>query len=63
MFDEYIYIVKVYEDDEPYKYEYGNLKHALEHYETELSKHNKPILFRQKDGNLERYHERTNTWG
>ena len=30
-----IYIVQVIEDDEIYQYEYGNLKHAKEHYNNE----------------------------
>lgn len=63
MFNEYIYIIKVYDNDDTHEYEYGNLKHAVEHYEVELSKQNKPVLFRSKDETLERYHERTNTWG
>ena len=63
MFDEYIYIVKVYENDEPYKYEYGNLKHAVDHCKMEFYKGNKVILFRLKDDILERYNGRTNTWG
>ena len=63
MFDEYLYIVKVYDTDDTYEYQYGNLSHAVEHYELELSKKNKPVLFREKDEVLERYNERTNTWG
>lgn len=30
-----LYIVKVLEDGEAYEYEYGNLKHAREHYNNE----------------------------
>lgn len=63
MFDEYIYVVKVFSNDYTCAYEYGNLKHAVEHYEMELTKKNKPVLFRSKNDVLERYHERTNTWG
>ncbi len=31
----YLYIVKVYEGNEAYEYEYGNLKHATEHFKTD----------------------------
>ena len=27
-----LYIVRVYEDGKKYEYEYGNIRHALEHY-------------------------------
>lgn len=30
-----LYIVKVIEDGVTYEYEYGNLRHALEHYDKE----------------------------
>ena len=30
-----LYILKVIEDGEVYEYEYGNLRHALEHYDKE----------------------------
>ena len=30
-----LYVLKVTEDGEVYEYEYGNLKHALEHYDKE----------------------------
>lgn len=55
MFDEYLYYVHVYEDGEVYKYEYGNQKHAMEHYETELAKGYKARLFRYKDGKMQEY--------
>ena len=55
MFDEYLYYVHVYEDGEVYKYEYGNLPHAMAHYEMELSKGNKAELFRYKDGKMQKY--------
>ena len=63
MFDEYLYIVKVYDIDETYEYQYGNLPHAQEHYLQELSKGNKATLYRSKDDVLERYQERFDTWG
>ena len=53
MFDEYLYIVRVYEDDETYEYEYGNLKHARQHHEEEFAKGNKANIFRYKDGEFE----------
>lgn len=31
----YLYIVKVIEDGETMEYEYGNLKHAKEHFDTD----------------------------
>ena len=34
----YLYIVRVYEDGDIYDYEYGNLKHATEHYNTDKAK-------------------------
>lgn len=34
-FDDFIYVVKVYEDGEEFTYEYGNPKHALIQLETE----------------------------
>lgn len=55
MFDEYLYIVKVYEDGETYEYEYGAKIHAFEHYHTELNKGNKADLFRYKDGKMQKY--------
>lgn len=30
-----LYLVVVMEDGETYQYEYGNIKHAKEHYDTE----------------------------
>lgn len=30
-----LYIVKVFEGDDVFEYEYGNMDHALEHYEHE----------------------------
>lgn len=30
-----LYIVRVFEDDDTFEYEYGNMDHALEHYENE----------------------------
>lgn len=30
-----LYVLKVTEDGEVYEYEYGNLRHALEHYDKE----------------------------
>ncbi len=33
-----MYIVKVYEGEEAYEYEYSNLKHATEHFEMESGK-------------------------
>lgn len=30
-----LYIVRVFEEGETYEYEYGNLIHALEHYDSE----------------------------
>ena len=30
-----LYIVRVFEGGETYEYEYGNLIHALEHYDSE----------------------------
>lgn len=35
--DNSLYIVIVPEDSEVYQYEYGNLPHALEHYNNERS--------------------------
>ena len=63
MFSEYLYVVKVYDEDKTHEYEYGNLRNAVEHYIEELTKRNGVTLFRIKDGILERYHDRTNTWG
>lgn len=63
MFGEYLYILKVYEHDETVEYKYGNLRHAVEHYIEEIAKRNSATLFRSKNGVLERYHDRTNTWG
>lgn len=63
MFDEYIYIVKVFDTDETYEYEYGNFEHAEYHYNKEIFKGNKAALYRYKDNTLERYQERFNTWG
>lgn len=36
--DASLYIVKVYEDNESYEYEYGNLTHAQQHYDMEHGK-------------------------
>lgn len=44
---ESLYIVRVTEDGEFYDYEYGNLKHADEHYNTEKT----ASLIEYKDGN------------
>lgn len=30
-----LYVLKVTEDDEVYEYEYGNLRHVLDHYNKE----------------------------
>ena len=60
---EYLFIVKVYTNEDTYEYEHGNIYHALEHYDEEIRNGNKATLFKYKDGKLERYHERTNTWG
>ena len=60
MFSEYLYYVKVYEDGETYEYEYGNQKHAFEHYQTELNKGNKADLFRYKDGKMQKYQAQAN---
>jgi arginine repressor len=32
-----LYIVKVTDEHETYEYEYGNIKHAKEHYDMELT--------------------------
>lgn len=55
--DEYLYYVHVYEDEEVYKYEFGNIGHAKELYEAELSKGNKADLFRYNvlTGKMEKY--------
>ena len=58
--DEHLYIVKVYEDGETYEYEYGNQKHAFEHYQMELNKGNKADLFRYKDGRMQKYQAKAN---
>lgn len=63
MFSEYLFYVHVYEDGEVYKYEYGNMPHAIEHYETELSKGNKAELFRYKDGKMQKYMGKSNPKG
>ena len=44
--DDYLYIVKVHDDEETYSYEYGNQRHAMEHY-SELAKGNNAELFRR----------------
>lgn len=36
-FDNYIYIVKVFEGTETYEYEFGNLLHALQLYDQETT--------------------------
>lgn len=36
-FDDYIYIVRVFEDDEIYEYEFGNLDHAMELFQSEAN--------------------------
>lgn len=58
--DDYIYYVRVYEDGESYDYEYGNPKHAMEHYKTELNKGNKADMFRVNilTGKKEKYKAR-----
>lgn len=53
MFDEYLYIVKVYEDGEVYEYEYGSLKHALQHCEEEIAKGNEIDIYRYNNGQYE----------
>lgn len=55
--DDYLYIVKVHEDGETYSYEYGNERHAKEHYNSELSKGNKVELLRHNviTGKTQRY--------
>ena len=30
-----LYVVRVFEDGEMFEYEYGNIKHATEHYDSE----------------------------
>ena len=44
---ESLYIVQVLEDGEIYDYEYGNIKHAIEHYNNEQT----ALLLEYKDGN------------
>jgi hypothetical protein len=44
---ESLYIVQVLEDGEIYDYEYGNITHAEEHYNSEKS----ASLIEYKDGN------------
>ncbi len=58
--DDYLYYIRVYEDGESYDYEYGNPKHAMEHYQTELSKGNKVDMFRVNviTGKKEKYQPR-----
>ena len=63
MFDEYIYIIKVFDIDDTYEYQHRNLRNALEQYKDEFEKGNRVGIYRSKDGILERYHDRTNTWG
>lgn len=58
--DDCLYYVKVYEDGDVYKYEYGNLPHAMAHYEMEKSKGNKVSLFRYKDGKMQKYQAKAN---
>lgn len=58
--DDYLYIVKVYEESEVFKYEYGNHRHAKEHYDMEKSKGNLVELFRRNTitGQTARFQER-----
>ena len=42
----HLYIVKVFEDGEKFEYEYGNLKHAREHFDSESH----AVLVEYKDG-------------
>jgi hypothetical protein len=46
---EAIWIVKVIEGDQVYVYEYGNVKHALEHYEDEIKKGNHATIIKDTD--------------
>lgn len=57
MFDEYLYIIKVYDVNETYEYQYGNLNYALIHFNEEISKGNKAVMFRYKDDILERMYD------
>jgi hypothetical protein len=41
-----LFIVKVIVDGIPYEYEYGNLKHAREHYDQEET----AFIYEYKDG-------------
>ena len=41
-----IYIVRVIENNHPYDYEYGNLKHATEHFDNEQNAY----LLKYKNG-------------
>ena len=63
MFDECLYIIKVYDTDDTYEYQYGNLNHALIHFNEELSKGNKAVMFRCKDDILERFYDGTRVFG
>lgn len=58
--DDYLYIVKVHDDGETYSYEYGNQRHAMEHYKEELAKGNNTELFRHNvvTGKTQRYQEK-----
>lgn len=31
-----LFVVRVFEDGEMFEYEYGNIKHAIEHYDNEI---------------------------
>lgn len=58
--DDYLYIVKVHEDGETYEYQYGNQRHAMEHYNMEKSKGNTVELIRHNvvTGKTERFQEK-----
>lgn len=58
--DDYLYIVKVYDEGEVYEYEYGNPHHAMEDYTMEKAKGNKVELIRHNvvTGKTERFQEK-----
>ena len=60
MFDNYIYIIKVFDNDETYEYEYGNLDHAQYHFNREILKGNNAVLYRYNNGTLERCKDKWN---
>jgi hypothetical protein len=43
--DDKLYTVKVIADGETFKYEYGNLKHAREHYNMEVNDGNLAYIY------------------